>query len=220
MSSLPPRTIGLDISDKKTHVTVLSPDGEIEVQCVVVTSPEALGGFLQGQTPSRVVLEVSTHSRWIGPLVEAAGHEALLANPRKLKLIFASVDKCDEKDSERLARLGRLDPRLLSPVHRRSDAARDGLVHLRVRDTLVRQRTQLVNTVRALSKTYAVQLRRCTTAAFHRVAREELPEDLQNLMAPLIDTVEHLSGRIRECDGLIEDLCREVYPETQIVRQV
>jgi len=89
-----------------------------------------------------------------------------------------------------------------------------------VRDTLVRQRTQLVNTVRAQVKTVGMQLRRCTTATFHKMAHESMSDDLLTLLGPLVDTIEHLTLKISECDRLIEELCREVYPETETVRQV
>ncbi len=48
-------------------------------------------------------------------LKEECGHEVLVANPPKLRLIYASNKrKTDEIDAENLARLARLDPKLCS----------------------------------------------------------------------------------------------------------
>ena len=53
-------------------------------------------------------------------------HAVLVANPRKLKLIYGDNDKDDRLDAERLARVGRLDPSLLSPVtHRKRNTQAD-----------------------------------------------------------------------------------------------
>jgi len=42
-----------------------------------------------------------------------------VANARKLRAISASLTKSDEEDARMLARLGRADPHLLSPVRRK-----------------------------------------------------------------------------------------------------
>jgi transposase len=60
-------------------------------------------------------------------LLEECGHEILVANARKLRLIYASKRKTDKLDAENLARLGRLDPKLLYPLkHRGEDSQAPG----------------------------------------------------------------------------------------------
>ena len=44
--------------------------------------------------------------------MEECGHEVLVANARKLRLIYANKRKTDEIDAENLARLARVDPKL------------------------------------------------------------------------------------------------------------
>ena len=61
-----------------------------------------------------------------------------------------------------LARLGRADPKLLSPIRHRSEATQRALVRLKVREALVRSRVNLVNSVRfqlGITKAGHVQLR-------------------------------------------------------------
>ena len=70
-------TIGLDLGDKHTVGCVLSPSGEVLETFSVATTMSALGRMMSGFKPSRVVLEVGTHSPWVSRLVEQAGHEVI-----------------------------------------------------------------------------------------------------------------------------------------------
>ncbi len=68
-------------------------------------------------------MEVGTHSRWVSQLIKDLGHDILVANARKLRAIYHIPRKSDQVDAETLARLDRLDPHLLAPVHHRSAQA-------------------------------------------------------------------------------------------------
>jgi transposase len=68
----------------------------------------------------RIAIEAGTHSRWVSRgLEEECGHEALVANPRKLRLIYASKCTSAEIDAENLARLARLVTKPLYHNHKR-----------------------------------------------------------------------------------------------------
>ena len=58
----------------------------------------------------RIAIEAGTHSPWASRVLEECGHEVLVANARKLRLIYANKRKTDEVDAENLARLARVDP--------------------------------------------------------------------------------------------------------------
>ena len=70
----------------------------------------------------RIALEVGTHSAWASRLLKEFGHEVLVANPRKTRLIYQNRGKQDPVDAEALARIARLDPKLLYPVEHRPRA--------------------------------------------------------------------------------------------------
>jgi transposase len=72
----------------------------------------------------RIAIEASTHSPWVSSLLKDAGHEVIVANPRKLRMIFQSDCKNDRFDASQLARVARLDPKLLYPVEHRRHQAR------------------------------------------------------------------------------------------------
>ena len=69
----------------------------------------------------------------------------MVANPRKVRLIAQSDLKTDSFDAELLARLGRFDLKLLSPIRHRGEQTQQDLALIRARDGLVRARTQLIN---------------------------------------------------------------------------
>jgi transposase len=85
-------------------------------------------------------------------LLSELGHEVIVANARKVRLIGESRKKDDRMDAQTLARLARIEPELLYPVKHRSAQAQADLMMIRARAGLVRARTGLVNTARGLAK--------------------------------------------------------------------
>jgi transposase len=118
-------TAGLDLGDKYSYLCLIDTDtGEVIEEGRLRTTPEALRRrFSSEQQPLRVAIEAGTHSPWVSRVLEVCGHEVLVANPRKTRLIYTNKRKTDEIDAENLARLARLDPKLLYPLkhaHRRA----------------------------------------------------------------------------------------------------
>src|ERR1700727_2836535 len=89
------------------------------------------------------------------------GHEVIVANARKVRLIGERRKKEDGRDAQTLARLARIDPELLYPVKHRSAQAQADLTLIRARAGLVRARIGLVNTARGLAKSYGERVRGC-----------------------------------------------------------
>ncbi len=81
-------TIGLDVSDRYSRMCVLDSKGRVMEEGRVRTSPEGLARRFGCEEPARVVLEVGTHSPWMSEQLKQLGHEVLVANPRRLKLIY------------------------------------------------------------------------------------------------------------------------------------
>jgi len=199
---------------------VLDESGEVIEAFRVRTTEPALDRQLSRYPASRVVLEVGKHSPWVSRCVSKHGHEAIAANPSRVRLIAENDSKTDGVDAELLARLGRVDPSLLKPiVHRGAQAQKDRIL-LQARDGFVRARTQLVNQVRGLAKTLGTRAPSCSTEAFAKRVRAALPEDLFPGLATLLSTIEGLSQTIREMDREVERVCETRYPETALLRQV
>jgi transposase len=208
-------TIGMDVSDKKSHVVVLDEQGVKVQEGVVATRDPAVRRYLQGYKGARIAIEVGPHSPWLSRVLADLGLEVIVANPRRVGLIYGSDRKSDKVDAESLARLARFDPALLYPVrHRRADT-QAVLAILRAREALVRARTLLINSVRGLVKASGGRLPSCSSETFHRHL-DEVPELLHDAVAPTMDVIERTSERIAEQDRLIGELCRDVYPETEM----
>lgn len=213
-------TIGLDLGDRWTEGRVLDEAGEVVESFRVRTTEPAMDARLSSYEPCRVVLEVGTHSPWVSRCVAKHGHEGIVANPRRVRLIAENDAKSDGVDAELLARLGRVDPSLLKPiVHRGVQAQRDRIL-IQARDGFVRARTQLVNQVRGFAKALGTRMPTCSTEAFPKRVRATTPMDLFPGLETLLDTIEQLTTTIRQMDREVERLCRERYPETALLRQV
>jgi transposase len=145
----PQTTAGLDLGDKYSYLCLIdSQSGEVIEEGRLRTSPEAFRRrFSSEQPPMRIAIEAGTHSPWASRVLEECGHEVLVANARKLRLIYFNKRKTDEIDAENLARLARLDPKLLYPLKHRGESAQAHMALIRSRQALVGCRTQLVNHV-------------------------------------------------------------------------
>ena len=141
-------TIGLDLGDRNSWYCVMDEAGQIQLEQRVRTTAKALREVFGAMPHSRIALEIGTHSPWISRLLTELGHEVIVANARKVRLIGESRKKDDRLDAQTLARLARIDPQLLYPVKHRSAQAQADLMMIRARAGLVRARTGLVNTAR------------------------------------------------------------------------
>jgi len=155
-----------------------------------------------------------------GVIVSELGHEVIVANARKVRLIGESRQKDDRLDAQTLARLARIDPELLYPVKHRSANAQADLTVIRARAGLERARTALVNTARGLAKSYGERLRGCNVRNMNPEKAEGLSPELQRALEPLLAGIELLSERIRECNERIEQLAQQNYPQVALLKQV
>ncbi len=197
-------TIGLDLGDRTSSFCVLSQGGgQILGQGQVATTPTALGRFLAGWPGARVVVEVGSHSPWVSRLAQERCAQALVANARDLHFIFRNRRKSDEVDAEALARVGRLDPQLLSPLEHRGEAAQRALAVVRARRALVQARTQLVNAMRGMIKPFGHRLPKQAAKSLGSRTLARVPAELRATFEPLLGAVEDLTQRIRAYDRQI-----------------
>jgi len=145
-------TIGLDLGDRKHTFCVLSAAGKIVAEATIANTREVLAAFSARYPKAMIVMETGTHSPWVSRLFTSLGHQVIVANARKVRAISQNQTKSDQEDARMLARLGRADPALLSPVTHRSEKGQRALVRLKVRDALVHARVNQMNSVRFLLK--------------------------------------------------------------------
>ena len=213
-------TVGLDLGDRFSHVLVIDAEGQVVEEGRVATGEEALRQRFSGRPPMRIALETGTHSPWVSRLLEQCGHEVVVANSRKLRLIYENPSKDDRVDAFYLARIARVEPALLSPVQHRAASTQKDLALLRSRDALVSARTQLINHVRGQVKSVGGRLPACSTRAFPKKVSEHTPQSLQPALLPVLEQIASLNDRIKGLERQIQVLADESYPQTKLLRQV
>lgn len=217
---IPELTMGLDLGDRNSTYSVINREGELIEEGKLKTSPEVFKWHFQARARMRVVMEAGAQSVWVSRVVRAAGHEVVVGNPRKFRLIYENRSKDDRVDSGYLARVGRLDPELMAPIEHRSQEAQEDLQLLRSRDQLVKVRTQLINHVRSAVKTTGERLPACSAETFHRKVGQEIPRRLAPILQPLLAQIGALSGQIRRYDKQIARWAKEKYPQCQALEAI
>src|SRR5215207_7090319 len=155
----PHMTAGLDLGDNYSYLCLIDQhSGEVIEEGRLSITPEAFRRRFASEQPMRIAIEAGTHSPWASRVLEECGHELLVANARKLRLIYSNKRKTDKIDAENLARLARLDPKLLYPLKHRSENSQAHMAVIRSRQELVSCRTQLVNHVRGAVKSFGARL--------------------------------------------------------------
>ncbi len=213
-------TIGMDLGDKTSRICRLDEGGEVIREASVATTKKGMGQLFGAMPHCRIALEVGTHSPWVSRLLKSFGHEVIVANARQVKLISQSSRKDDKLDAQMLARLARMDPQLLRPIRHRSEEAQADLMTIRIRAALVEARTGLVNAARGLAKAMGERLPKCDADRMGEEKLTEVPEAMAERLKPLVKEVASLTERIQECDRKIEQIARDRYPETKILRQI
>ena len=212
--------IGIDLGDKYGHVCCINTaTGELAEDRVAMT-PQAVERFFGSFEVRLVAIEVGTHSRWISHTLEQLGVPVIVANPRRVQLISKSDSKNDRTDAELLARLAAVDPKLLAPIHHRSNRAQADLATLKTRESLIKARTAMVNQVRGLAKSFGVRLKKCSAASFPSHVCDDIPDLLAPAVSPLLEAIEIQTRLVKDLDRQVKKLCEESYPETKSLLQV
>src|SRR3954469_10658384 len=215
-------TAGLDLGDRYRYLFVLDhQSGQVSEEGRLPPIPDDFRRRFDSAERMKIAIEVGTHSTWISRLLEECGHEVLIANPRKTRLIYADKRKTDKLDAQKQARLARVDPELLYPIEHRGQESQAHLALIHSRDALVRSRTQLINHVRGTVKSFGARLPQCSAQSFHKKVAGRLPNELTEALEDVVATIASLTEKIRDYERRIERVCRERYPqETGLLQQV
>lgn len=213
-------TIGMDLGDKTSRYCMLNEAGDVIEEGSCATTKKGVAQLFGSVRHSRIAIEVGTHSPWLSRELKRLGHEVIVANARQVKVISQSSRKDDKLDARMLARLARADPELLRPIRHRSEEAQQDLLTIRVRASLIDARTAMVNAARGLVKAMGDRLASCDADRMDAGQLEHLPAGMRESLKPLLTEVESLTERIKELDEKIEQIARDRYPETKLLRQV
>lgn len=212
--------VGVDLGDKQSVYKALAMSTGEDVQSgSIQTTKAGLTRAFGGWEPSLFVIEACGQSRWVSEHLGAMGHEVLVGNTRKLRCIYDTDDKSDARDADMLARMGRLDRKLLYPIQHRGKEAQDHLALLKSRDAVVAARTKLINHVRGVVKGSGERLPSSSAEYFHTKVAAEIPSGLKAALVPLLECIGNLTQTIRAYDKQIDALCKH-YPAAEVLQSI
>jgi len=211
--------IGIDLGDRVSQYVALDAYGERIGEGRVPTTAESFKTRFGSIGPKDVAIETGTHSPWSSRLLKRLGHRVTVANSRRLRLIYENRKKNDKVDADYLARLVRVDPKLLHPVEHRSEDAQQRIILLRSRDALVKTRSRLITFVRGVIKSMGVRLPSCSSEAFVKRSRPAVPESVQAIVEPILSTLERVGAEIAAYDRQIEKLANDDR-DAQVLMQI
>lgn len=205
------RYVGMDVHTKYSRICIVDENGEVIEEARLKTTNQALTERFENVDAMTFVLEAGTHSLWVGRLLKRLGHEVVVANPRQVRLIAQSTMKTDRIDALLLARLGRVDVRLVSPVYLRSEDMQAIRSQLKARQVLVKARTSMVNAVRGILKSYGYKLPASDPKYLpRRLNEQELAAHHFELVAPLLEQIEILTARIQQCNKELDERAQKI----------
>lgn len=198
------RHLGIDVHAKTSELCEISAQGKVIRREGFATNREGYRRRFESTPRCRIVVECGGSTPWIARLLKSYGHDVVVVNPRRVRLIAESTLKCDRVDAEILARLSRMDIELLRPVYQRSEDGQLLRSRLRVRSSLVQARGALINQVRGTLRAQGAAMGSCAPKAFvARFSQHRAPKELREILEPLVGAIGELTERIL---GLEEQL--------------
>ena len=191
----------IDLHLKRSLIRIVDEHGQPVCERTVPTSREGFRQVFAGRSALRVLLETGTESEWVAQTVEACGHAVVVADPN-YALMYGHRPrrvKTDRRDVAALAEACRLG--IYRRAHRVSAAQRQTRRALRVREQLVRVRTQAINLLRAQLRQEGYRLPSGSAATVPaRYARLGIPAAVGTALAPLLDLLRHLAPVLTTAD--------------------
>ena len=183
----------IDLHLRQSQIRIVREDGSVVLDRRIGTTRESLPAVFQGRTRMRVIVESGTESEWVAQTVEACGHEVIVVDPN-YTLMYGTRQrrvKTDRRDVAALAEANRHG--IYRAAHRVSAAQRHQRRVLRVREQLIRVRTQAINLLRAQLRQEGYRLPSGSAdRAAARYRALAIPGALAQALAPVMALLEHL----------------------------
>lgn len=211
---------GIDLHQKHSEICILDESATVVERTRIPTTRKALDRYFSKRRVMRVAMEAGGSSPWVSRLIAQHGHDVVVCSPRRLRLIAESTLKNDKDDAEVLARLVRLDPAFLKPIQHRSEEAQRLRAKLLVRRALVDARTAWINQVRGILRSFGYRVAGKNADTFAaRVDLIKLPTELAEVLEPLLEQIDLVSGQIERCNHELETLGESI-PEVAHLAEI
>jgi hypothetical protein len=91
---------GIDLHGKSSEVAVVNEAGELVETARIPTTEAGLRRWFGGRAGMRICLEAGGMSAWAERILVGLGHEVVVCNPARVRLIAESTLKNDRVDAE------------------------------------------------------------------------------------------------------------------------
>lgn len=162
--------------------------------------------------PAIIGVEASAKAQWFENMLFETGHKLFVGNPVLIRKRATSRHKNDRRDAELILELLMRDE--FPALWRRPRESEQVLEILRLRQSLVCQRTQVYNRLQAMAHSAGLPKGRMRTVAFQDVLKAvELDEAGTLSRSQLFSLLEHLSTQITELETWLRT---KAEPEKQV----
>lgn len=199
-----PLYIGVDFHPHQQTVAWCDlTTGEIKTLDLVHNTPQVKLFYQQLPAPAVIGLEASSTAVWFEQLITELGHELRVGNPTLIRARARSRHKSDKRDAELLLDL--LLKNEFPAVWRRSAQSNQVLEVMRLRLSLVKQRTQVYNHLQAIAHSRGLPKGKMKTAVFQNLLKScEMNEASKLQREQLFNLLEQLDKQIAELDGWLQ----------------
>lgn len=160
---------------------------------------EQVRAFYASLPPGIVGVEASSKARWFEDLLEETGHQLVVGNPLLIRRRATSRHKSDKRDAELILQLLLRDE--FPAIWRRSREQTQVLEILKLRHSLVRQRTQIYNRLQALAKSCGLGKARTRTTAFQEQLKATPLDEVEALQrSQLLQLIGSFDQQLKELD--------------------
>jgi transposase len=183
----------IDLHSRTSLIRIVDEDGQVVLERTIQTTRERFTRVFGERAALRVLLESGTERGWVAATLAELGHEVIVADPNYALMYGARARavKTDRRDVAAVAEACRRG--IYRRAHRVSPGQRQARRVLRIREQLVRIRTQLINLLRAQLRQEGYRLPSGgSEAAATRCRRLPLPDALTTDLAPLLAVLDAL----------------------------
>ena len=167
----------IDLHMRSSQIRIIDDVGVVVRDQSVPTTRERVTHAFASHGPMRILLETGTESEWVAQVLEAAGHEVIVADPNYAPMYGREVTRRIKTDRRDVAALAEANRRgWYRRAHRSSPVQRETKQILRSRRFLVQARSGAVRLLRSLLRQsgYRLGTGSCETVPA-RLARLTLP---------------------------------------------
>ena len=202
---------GLDISVKTTAVCVVNGNGQVLLETVVESSPDAIADRLRelGQPPERIGLEAGPLSQWIYAGLIDIGLAPVCVETRHMHAVLsARINKTDRNDARGIAQMMRVG--LFKAVHVKTPASQHRRLLLTSRKLLQRKVYDIENDLRGSLRNFGLKVGVVGAVKFEDRIRELVADHpvVAAIVGPLLEARAVLRIQFAKLHRMLLELVR------------